>query len=131
MPARKTRTGRATTTTRRPRATQAVDGAAAKLISNLNEVIAENAALRKQNEPLQGLLVTIGGLVADVATASPTNGRRTRGRRSTAAGGSTATIAPTRRKRRPITDPVVLEKRRAALAKARQVRAQKRVGQSA
>src|SRR5437588_10439719 len=114
MPARRTRTRRTATTTRRPRTTQAHDGAAAKLISNLNEVIAENAALRKQNERLQALLARIGGLVADVAAASSTNGRRTRGRRSTAAAASTATAAPARRQRRPITDPVVLEKRRAA-----------------
>ena len=37
-----------------------------------------------------------------------------------------AAAAPAKRTRRKITDPAVLEKRRAALAKARQVRAQKR-----
>jgi hypothetical protein len=53
------------------------------------------------------------------ATATPSGGRRARGRKK-----STAKAA--KRTRRPITDPVLLEKRRAALAKAREARAAKR-----
>jgi hypothetical protein len=41
------------------------------------------------------------------------------------ADGSAAATAPQRRTRRRVTDPAVLEKRRAALAKAREVRSQR------
>lgn len=95
-------------------------------------MVQENATLRKQNEKLIALLSRIGGLVADVASPALANGRRTRGRRVSLAApaevvsAAATTAAPKTRKRKPITDPAVIEKRRAALAKAREVRAANR-----
>ena len=57
---------------------------------------------------------------ASVVVAAP----RRRGRPPKAAAAVAA--PPPKRERRKITDPVILEKRRAALAKARQARADKR-----
>jgi hypothetical protein len=52
------------------------------------------------------------------------HGRRRRGQ-STVHVLPTSVTAQPRRKRKPITDPAVLEKRRAALARARDVRAER------
>ena len=59
---------------------------------------------------------------AAAAAAAP----RRRGRPPKAAAASAASAPAPKRERRKITDPVLLEKRRAALAKARQARADKR-----
>ena len=63
---------------------------------------------------------TISTTRASAVAAAP----RRRGRPPKAA--AAAAAAAPKRERRKITDPVILEKRRAALAKARQARADKR-----
>ncbi len=67
------------------------------------------------------------------AGTSPASGQRRRGRpsRAAAAAKASAPATSTKRERRKITDPVILEKRRAALAKARQARAAKRAAAAA
>src|SRR2546430_1713946 len=108
MPARTTTTRRRTT--RRSTARTSTDGAAGQLIASLNEVIAENDMLRKQNQRLQTLLSRIGGLIGDVATAVVGDGGRrgagaTRARRAAAAAPA---APPARKTRRKITDPAIL-----------------------
>jgi hypothetical protein len=61
------------------------------------------------------------------SSATPASGRRTGGRAKAAAPAKAGASKP----RRKITDPAILEKRRAALAKARQVRAEKRAAAAA
>ncbi|HEX6487572.1 MAG TPA: hypothetical protein VF137_01700 [Candidatus Dormibacteraeota bacterium] len=83
-----------------------------RLIDKAESATLENKQLRAEVTRLQRELRAVQSALAGLA---PGAGRR---RASTAS-------AP-RRARRPITDPEVLERRRAALAKAREVRAQKR-----
>ncbi len=71
------------------------------------------------------------GRPAKAATAAAAGGRR-RGRRAGAAASAAAASTPkAARPRRKITDPAILEKRRAALAKARQALAAKRAAANA
>ena len=64
---------------------------------------------------------------APAAKAAPPQAPRRRGRPPKAAAASAAASKPAAsRKRGPITDPVILQKRRDALAKARAARAAKR-----
>jgi len=80
-----------------------------------------NHELTEENQRLRAELTQIGS-----ALGSLTAGRRGRGRRG-AAGAVTLALpeAKPRRTRKPITDPEVLARRNAALAKARAARAEK------
>jgi hypothetical protein len=78
-----------------------------------------NRDLTEENERLRGELTQIGS-----ALGTLTGGRRARGRRGAAAALAVPDAKP-RRQRRPITDPEVLARRNAALAKARAARAEK------
>jgi hypothetical protein len=111
-------------TTRRRRRTAA--GPDTRLVvSQITELVAANEQLQRanselteENQRLRGELTAIGS-----ALGSLTGGRRGRGR-----GAATALALPEakpRRQRRPITDPEVLARRNAALAKARAARADK------
>jgi hypothetical protein len=60
------------------------------------------------------------------AAATSTAGARRRSRRGSADSSASASTAKASRPRRKITDPAILEKRRAALAKARKALADKR-----
>jgi hypothetical protein len=93
------------------------------IVEQISQLVAENqalqreaASLRSDNERLRGQLDEIGSALGRLS-----GGRRGRGR-STAA--TTAPAAPPR-KRKPITDPEVLEKRRQALVRARSARAER------
>jgi hypothetical protein len=97
--------------------------AADPIVDQITRLVAENqslqrevASLRADNEQLRGQLDEIGNA----------RGRRRAGRRGgrRAASSAPAPAAPPR-KRKPITDPVVLEKRRQALERARAARAQR------
>jgi hypothetical protein len=79
----------------------------------------ENRELLAQNEQLRSQLREIGNAL-DRLTGT---GRRRRGRPPRALP-EVANARPVRQ-RKPITDPAVLEKRRQALAHAREVRAQR------
>jgi hypothetical protein len=111
------------TTRRRRRTAQGTD--TRLVVTQITQLIAANETLQRanrelteENERLRSELTQIGS-----ALGSLTGGRRGRGRRGT------ATIAlpeaKPRRQRRPITDPEVLARRNAALAKARAARAEK------
>ena len=110
-------------TTRRRRTAQRSD--ARIVVTQITQLVAANEQLQRanrdlteQNQRLRDELTAIGS-----ALGSLTGGRRGRGR-----GGSAALALPEarpRRQRRPITDPEVLARRNAALAKARAARAEK------
>jgi len=112
-----------TSTTRRRRSAQATD--TRLVVTQITQLVAANEALQRENrelteenQRLRSELTAIGS-----ALGSLTGGRRGRGR-----GGVAALALPEvkpRRKRKPITDPEVLARRSAALAKARAARAEK------
>src|SRR5437879_11872968 len=115
-----------TTTTgrkvRRPRS-----AAARGIADQIGQIVSANAALQRangelsaENQRLKAELQEIGNALGRLTG----NGRRRRGRPSVRLIPTSATATP-RRTRRPITDPAVLEKRREALARARQVRAER------
>jgi hypothetical protein len=114
-----------TTTTRRP-GRRPRSAAARGIADQIGQIVSANAALQRENRELsaenQKLMAELReiGNVLDRLTG---NGRRRRGRPPVHLLAS-ETATP-RRKRKPITDPAVLEKRRAALARARQVRAER------
>ncbi len=106
------------TTTRRARSAGGADGRSIRpalsrlrrLVEKAESVTIENKQLRTEVKRLQRELRAVQSALAGLAPG----GRRR------------AESARPRRARRPITDPAVLERRRAALEKARQVRAAKR-----
>ena len=108
------------TSNRRTRSTGGADGRSVRpaltrlrrLVEKAEAVTIENKLLRTEVKRLQRELRAVQSALAGLA---PGGSRR-----------GSAAATRTRRTRRPITDPAVLERRRAALAKAREVRAQKR-----
>jgi hypothetical protein len=86
-----------------------------RLVTENESLQLEVARLRTDNEHLRGQLNEIGSALGRLG------GRR--GRRGPIAA-PTGTAAP-RRRRRPITDPELLEKRRQALVRARAARAER------
>lgn len=115
------------TTTNNPAAEA---GPAASIVANLAALLDENRALKKEADRLRALIERLaslaGSAVAPSADAAPV---RRRGRRPAAAAAAAAEPAPeapkVRKPRRKITDPDLLARRRAALAKARAVRAER------
>ena len=108
------------TSNRRTRSTGGADGRSLRpaltrlrrMVEKAESVTLENKTLRSEVKRLQRELMAVQSALAGLA---PGGSRRR----------SSDGTRP-RRTRRPITDPAVLERRRAALAKAREVRAQKR-----
>src|ERR1700682_1446196 len=92
------------------------NGGAGTLLSQVTELVALNQSLVRENKALHAILARVSQAVEGVA-AKPAGGR------AVDAGPKARTI----RRRRKITDPASLERRRAALAKARQVLAERRV----
>ena len=111
------------TTKRRGRkrgsSTQGVNGLAAGLLSQVSALVTENLKLARENKELHSVLDTITQSVQRFGSAL---GRSTR----QVASASIRRTSGKSRTRRRITDPVALERRRAALAKARSVLAAKR-----
>jgi hypothetical protein len=112
-------------TTRRRRSkrhqtTAGSNGSAATLLSQVTELVAENQSLVRENKALHSILARVSQAVEGV-NSRPASGR------AAAAGPKARTI----RRRRRITDPASLERRRAALAKARQVLAERRASKKA
>ena len=98
------------------------------VVTQITELVAANETLQRanrelteENQRLRSELTQIGS-----ALGSLTGARRGRGRRGAAAAVALALPeARPRRTRKPITDPEVLARRNAALAKARAARAEK------
>ena len=99
--------------------TQSVNGSAAGLLSQVTALVTENLKLARENKELHSVLDTITQSVQRVGSAVGRSTRRV-------ASASIRRTAGKGRIRRRITDPAALERRRAALAKARQVLAAKR-----
>jgi hypothetical protein len=94
-------------------------------VTQITQLVAANEQLQRANRELTDENQRLRAELTEIGSAlgSLTGGRRGRGR-----GGAVALALPeakTRRKRRPITDPEVLARRNAALAKARAARAEK------
>ena len=120
-------------TTKRRRRTKAQLAAAgtgtpATLLSQVSELVNQNQALARENKELHSIIARVTQAV-QIVSSSPRGSRR----RLDEPGGRVARSRPNggRRQRRRITDPASLERRRAALAKARQVLAERRAAQKA
>jgi len=98
--------------------TRAIVDQIAKLVAANETLQRENQQLTDENRRLRGELLEIGSALGRL-TGAP---RTRRGNRVPEIPGLVE-IKP-RRQRKPITDPVVLEKRKQALAKARARRAE-------
>ena len=99
--------------------TRPVETQITQLVAANERMKLENATLQALNEQLRGELTAIGSVLGNL-----TGGRRGRGRGRGASALALPEAKP-RRTRKPITDPEVLARRSAALAKARAVRAEK------
>jgi len=95
-------------------------GSPRTLLTQVSELVSENQALVRENKELQ----TIIARVTQVVSSGPRGSRRSL--QETAGRPTAPRSNGHRRQRRRITDPATLERRRAALAKARQVLAEKR-----
>lgn len=96
---------------------------ASQLIENVQKLIAENKSLLKANAVLVAKLTRISDMAASSATpkAEARKGRRPKA----VAQPTTPPSVKAVRTRRKITDPATLERMRAQMAKARQVRAER------
>ena len=94
--------------------------AAALLLSQVTELVADNQSLVRENKTLHAILARVSQAVEGVK-AVPVISR----------GADAGPKARTIRRRRRITDPASLERRRAALAKARAVLAERRASKKA
>ena len=119
----RTSSATSTTTKRRRRSTQGTD--TRLVVTQITQLVAANETLQRanrelteENQRLRSQLTDIGSALGSL-TAGPRGGRR----RGTAAL-ALPEVKP-RRQRKPITDPEVLARRNAALAKARAARAEK------
>jgi hypothetical protein len=83
----------------------------------VTELVAQNQSLVRENKALHSILARVSQAVEAMPAARPAGGAPAAG-----AGRKARTI----RRRRRITDPASLERRRAALAKARAVLAERR-----
>jgi hypothetical protein len=117
------RTRSTTAATTRRRTAQGAD--ARLVVTQITQLVAANESLKLENAKLQALNEQLRNELTQIGSAlgSLTGGRRGRGRRGAAA--LALPEAKPRRQRKPITDPEVLARRNAALAKARAARAEK------
>jgi hypothetical protein len=98
-------------------------GSPTTLLAQVTELVSENQALVRENRELHTIIARVTKAV-DVVSSAPRAPRRSL--QDTAGRGAAPRPNGRRRQRRRITDPASLERRRAALAKARQVLAEKR-----
>ncbi len=105
----------------RGRPTQSANGSAAGLLSQVSALVTENLKLARENKELHSVLDGISQSVQRFGSAVGRSSRRIRVQLP-----SIRRTSGRSRTRRRITDPAALERRRAALAKARQVLAAKR-----
>jgi len=106
----------------------ATAGSPTTLLAQVTELVSENQALVRENRELHTIIARVTQAV-HVVSSAPRGSRRSL---QETAGRSTAPRGNGhRRQRRRITDPASLDRRRAALAKARQVLAEKRAAEKA
>src|SRR5437762_8903362 len=119
-------------TTKRRRRTKAQlaaagNGTPATLLSQVSELVNQNQALARENRELHTIIARVTQAV-HVVSSAPRGRRRSL---QTTGGAAAPRTNGHRRQRRRITDPASLERRRAALAKARQVLAERRAAEKA
>src|SRR5215831_16283581 len=110
-------------TTRRRRTAQGPD--TRLVVTQITQLVAANEQLQRANRELSEENQRLRSELTEIGSAlgSLTGGGRGRGRRGAAV--LALPEAKPRRQRKPITDPEVLARRSAALAKARAARAEK------
>jgi hypothetical protein len=91
------------------------------LIDRIAQIVSENESLRREKVDLEKEVSRLRGELVEIGTAlgQLTAAPRRRGRPPRVADGAVAAPAAEKRRRKPITDPVLLEKRRQSLEKAR------------
>ena len=107
-------------------AATAGNGSPTTLLSQVSELVNANQALVRENKELHSIIARVTQAV-QITSSRPRGSQR----RLQEPGGRVAGSRTNggRRRRRRITDPASLERRRAALAKARQVLAERRAAQ--
>jgi len=97
------------------------------MLASVKGLVSENQDLKKEVARLESVLARISSLAGKATPVESAPTRRRRRRAGAAAIPSTASTADAqvKRTRRKITDPIVLERMRNALAKARAVRAER------
>jgi hypothetical protein len=96
------------------------NGSPTTLLAQVTELVSENQALVRENKELHTIIARVTQVVSSGPRGSRRSLQETAGRPTAPRGNGH------RRQRRRITDPASLERRRAALAKARQVLAERR-----
>jgi len=104
------------------------NGSPATLLSQVSELVNANQALVRENKELHSIIDRVSHAVQVLSTRPRGSQRRLQEPGGRVAGSRTN---GGRRRRRRITDPASLERRRAALAKARQVLAERRAAEKA
>jgi len=104
----------------RPTASGGNGSAANLLLAQVTELVAENQSLVRENKALHSIVARVSQAVEGVRSVPVVS-------RGTTAPPQTRKV----RRRRKITDPASLERRRAALAKARAVLAERRASKTA
>jgi hypothetical protein len=104
-------------------------GPAAHLMTSVQQLLASNQQLVKENDRLKTLLARISGL-ASVTTSDASTRTARRRRAAASSASSTETVAPVKRPRKAAS-PETIEKRRQALARARAAKAEKAQAASA
>lgn len=99
------------------------NGSPATLLTQVTELVNENQALVRENKELHAVIARVTQAV-QIMSSRPRGSRRSLQESQAAVAGSRPNGH--RRRRRKITDPASLERRRAALSKARQVLAERR-----
>ncbi len=124
------RTSSTTSTTRRRRRT--AQGADTRLVvTQITQLVAANESLKLENAKLQAVNEQLRAQLQEIGSALGNLAGGRRGRRRRGAATFALPEAKPRRQRKPITDPDVLARRNAALAKARAARAEKLAGAKA
>jgi hypothetical protein len=114
-----------TATTRRRRTTRARSDAGS-VVGQITQLVATNETLKRENAALLAFNEQLRAQLAEIGTAlGSLTGARRRGRGRGAVQPAVLADVKPKRTRRPITDPEQIERRRAALAKARAARAEK------
>src|SRR5215472_4759107 len=115
------------TTTNGRRARRSARGADTReVVRQITQLVAANESLQRENRELSETNARLCAELMEIGSALGriTGPSRGRGRRGAAAPTPVTEVQP-RRQRKPITDPDQLERRRAALAKARAARSEK------